>query len=75
MNLMIIWFASHIRNYGYKLANGDLVSINYNIVQSFTERVHIQDDEHIWNLVALLEDMMPKIIYGRPIGSSARPPY
>ena len=59
MHLMMIWFASHTSYYGSGLANGALVSVNYNLVQSFIERIHMDDEEPVWNMIAMLEDMMP----------------
>ena len=44
MQQLIIWFASHTEDYGYNLANGALVSINYNVIESFTERVYMEDN-------------------------------
>ena len=45
MQLLIIWFASHREDYGRNLANGALVSAKYNLMQSFNERIQIEDDE------------------------------
>ena len=42
------------------MANGALVSTNYNLIQSFIERVHIEDSEPTWNWIAILEDMRPE---------------
>ena len=60
MHLMVIWFASHTRYFGQKLANGALISTNYNLIQSFVERVYIEDEEPVWNWIPLLEDIRPE---------------
>ena len=60
MQLVVIWFASHMRYFGQNLANGALVSINYNLIQSFAEKVHIEDEKPVWNWIPLLEDIRPE---------------
>ena len=60
MHLLITWFASHTEDYGHNLANGALVSVKYNLIQSFTERVHIEDNEPTWSWLDILEDMTPE---------------
>ena len=54
MHLLITWFASHTEDYRHNLANGAVVSIRYNLIQSFIERVYIEDNEPTWNWLNIL---------------------
>lgn len=45
----MVYFVSYTKDYRYNLANCALVNNNYNLIKSFTERVHIDANEPTYN--------------------------
>lgn len=62
MGFLTIWFASHMTDYGNHMVNGTIVSKNYDLIESFSKRIYIEDSSpnHYW--IPILQDMLPEEI-------------